>query len=212
MTTSGVDTGVDPSRGRVARKRDRRVREILAVAAELFGERGYDAVSLEDVAERLDVTKGSLYYYFSSKEQLGTAAIETLGSEWTDRLAALLGTLSGSASSRLRSLISEHVTVAVRDYPAALQLFLVPQRWPESQRRAITTLRARHDGLFRGLIEEGVTSGEFRVTSVPTALRCMHASMSQSPVWFAGLRGRRLADAVDELTDTLMMLVGESAP
>jgi AcrR family transcriptional regulator len=204
-----VDAGAAVPQGRVARKRDRRVREILAVAAELFGERGYDAVSLEDVAERLDVTKGSLYYYFSSKEQLGTAAIETLGSEWTDRLEVLRDSLSGSASSRLRALVREHITVAVRDYPAALQLFLVPQRWPESQRRAIKGLRARHDGLFRALIEEGVASGEFRVTSVPTALRCMHASMSQSPVWFAGLRGRRLTEAVEELTDTLMMLVGE---
>ena len=50
--------------GRVQRKRDERVRRIVATAAELFGERGYDAVNLEDVAERLDVTKGSLYYYF----------------------------------------------------------------------------------------------------------------------------------------------------
>jgi hypothetical protein len=47
------------------------------------------------------------------------------------------------------------------------------------------------------------------VTSVDTALRCMHAAMSQAPVWCAGLQGRRLTAAVDELTDTLMMLVGE---
>ena len=38
---------------RVQRKRGRRMQEIVAVAAELFGERGYDAVSLDDVAERL---------------------------------------------------------------------------------------------------------------------------------------------------------------
>ena len=63
------------------------MQEIIAVAAELFGERGYDAVSLDDVAERLDVTKGSLYHYFPGKEELGSAAIETLGTAWTDRLA-----------------------------------------------------------------------------------------------------------------------------
>lgn len=203
-----MTTGVE---SRVQRRRGRRVQEILTAAAELFGERGYDAVSLEDVAERLDVTKGSLYYYFSSKEALGTAAIETLGTEWTDRLATLLSSLSGTASQRLRALVGEHIAVAVRDYPAALQLFLVPQRWPDPQRRAIKDLRRRHDQLFRGLIEEGVASGEFTVTSVPTALRCMHASMSQSPVWFAGLEGRALERAVAELTDTLMMLVGEPA-
>ena len=40
------------SGSRVQRKRGRRRQEIVAVAAELFGERGYDAVSLDDVAER----------------------------------------------------------------------------------------------------------------------------------------------------------------
>src|SRR5262245_65195171 len=83
---------------RVARKRGRRIQEILTAAADLFGERGYDAVSIEDVADRLDVTKGSLYYYFASKDELGTAAIETLGDSWTARLEELLASLDGSVS------------------------------------------------------------------------------------------------------------------
>jgi AcrR family transcriptional regulator len=194
--------------GRVQRKRDRRIQEILATAAELFGERGYDAVSLEDVAERLDVTKGSLYYYFPSKDQLGTSAIETLGNRWTERLEGLLATLDGPVHDRLSRLIAEHIGIAVRDYPAGLRLFLVPQDWPEQQREVIKALRQRHDRLFRDLIDEGVGSGSFTVTSVDSALRCMHASMSQSAVWFSGLRGERLDAAITELTDTLMMLVG----
>ena len=101
------------------------------------------------------------------------------------------------------------MTIAVRDYPAALGLFLVPQELPEPQRARIKELRRRHDGVFRAVVEDGVAAGEFTVTSVDTVLRCMHAAMSQAPVWCAGLQGRRLTAAVDELTDTLMMLVGE---
>ncbi|MGH3183425.1 MAG: helix-turn-helix domain-containing protein, partial [Streptosporangiaceae bacterium] len=62
MTTSQQTLDEAPGSGRVQRRRGRRTKEILTAAAELFGERGYEAVSLEDVAERLDVTKGSLYY------------------------------------------------------------------------------------------------------------------------------------------------------
>ncbi len=65
------------------------------------------------------------------------------------------------------------------------------------QRARIKELRRRHDQVFRSVIEEGVASGEFTVTSVDTALRCMHAAMSQAPVWCAGLQGQRLAAAVD---------------
>jgi AcrR family transcriptional regulator len=202
--------GVEPvPTGRVQRKRGRRIQEILTAAAELFGERGYAAVSLEDVAARLDVTKGSLYYYFASKDELVTAAIETLGAEWTARLERLPQAHSGPAAQRLRALIREHIRIAVREYPGALRLFLVPQDWPEAQRSRIKALRGQHDQLFRRVIEEGVAVGDFTVTSIDTVLQCMHAAMSQSPIWCGPLAGQAQDNAIDELTETLMMLVGQ---
>jgi Transcriptional regulator len=206
---SAQPDGGDAVLSRVQRRRGKRIQQILTTAAELFGERGYDAVSLEDVAERLDVTKGSLYYYFSSKDELGTAAIETLGDEWTARLERLLGVTEGPSGRRLRALIHEHISIAVREYPAALRLFLIPRDWPDAQQTRINALRRRHDGLFRGVIEEGLAASEFTVTTVDTVLQCMHATMSQASVWCGGLRGAALDRAIDELTDTLMMLVGE---
>lgn len=193
--------------GRVARKRGRRVQQILAVAAELFGERGYDAVNLDDVAERLDVTKGSLYYYFASKDELAAAAIETLGADWTARLESLPAGAAGTPTERLRALIREHVTIAVREYPAALRLFLVPSTWPGQLRVRITDLRRRHDQVFRAVVSEGIESGEFAVTGLSSTLQAMHAAMSQAPLWCADLRAPDQERALDELTDTLMKLV-----
>jgi AcrR family transcriptional regulator len=184
----------------VARKRGERVRAILTTAAELFGERGYGGVSLEDVADRLDVTKGSLYYYFASKDELVTAAIETLGTDWTDRLEAL--PVAGTPTERLRALLREHIRIAVREYPAALRLFLVPDDWPEEQRARIKALRRRHDAVFRAVVEEGLRAGEFTVVAVDPTLQTLHAAMSQAPVWVRDDHG------IDALADTLMMLVG----
>jgi AcrR family transcriptional regulator len=207
MSTEPV--AADPApQGRIERKRGRRIQEILATAAALFGERGYDAVSLEDVADRLDVTKGSLYYYFASKDELVTAAIETLGNEWTDRLEGLPAGQSGTPPERLRALVREHIGIAVREYPAALRLFLAPQDWPAAQQARIKELRRRHDSVFRTVVEEGVASGVFTVTTVDTALQCMHAAMSQTPAWCAHLNGRPRERAIDEFADTVMMLVG----
>lgn len=209
--SEAVDSGAArPAPSRVERKRGRRIQEILTAAAELFGERGYDAVSLDDVADRLDVTKGLLYYYFASKDELGTAAIETLGNEWTSRLERLPS--GGPPARRLRALLREHITIAVREYPAALRLFLVPQEWPQAQQARIKELRRRHDSLFRQIIEEGVASGEFTLTRVDPVLQCMHAAMSQAPLWCGDPAGQALDDAIVELTDTLMMLVGQAPP
>lgn len=193
---------------RVQRKRGKRVQQIVKTAADLFGERGYEAVSLDDVAERLDVTKGSLYYYFASKGDLATAAIETLGNEWTARLQELSEGMDGSATDRLRALLHTHITIAVRDYPAALRLFLVPRSWPEPQASRVKDLRRRHNHVFRAVIEEGVATSEFTVTTIDTTLQCMHAAMAQAPLWCTPLPRPSRDQAVEELTATLMMLVG----
>ncbi|MEJ2887533.1 TetR/AcrR family transcriptional regulator [Actinomycetospora aeridis] len=198
---------MDEPVSRVERKRGRRVEQILAVAAELFGERGYDAVNLEDVAERLDVTKGSLYYYFAGKDQLATAAIETLGDDWTGRLEAMAGAVEGDAATRLRALIRAHVVIAVREYPAALRLFLVPRTWPDALRTRITEMRRRHDQVFRAVLVDGLERGEFAVVATSTTLQAMHAAMSQAPLWCAGLADDEQERAFDELADTLMKLV-----
>jgi len=206
-----VDNGSQlPPPSRLERKRRRRIQEIVTAAAELFGERGYDAVSLEDVADRLDVTKGSLYYYFATKDELGTAAIETLGSQWTARLERLAESRAGAPPARrLRLLIQEHITIAVREYPAALRLFLVPADWPAAQQARIKALRRRHDHVFREIIEEGVASGDFTLTRIDPVLHCMHAAMSQAPLWCRGRTGPAADEAISELAGTLMMLVGQ---
>ena len=210
MSSQPVEDAVPVSR--VQRKRGRRVQEILATAAALFGERGYDAVSLDDVAERLDVTKGSLYYYFPGKDELAVAAIETLGADWTGRLERLAATTEGSSPhERLRALIREHVAIAVGEYPAALRLFLVPSTWPDDPRERIKELRRRHDQVFRGVLEEGLASGEFAVIGVDTTLQCMHAAMAQAPLWCAGLEDEARERALDDLADTLMKLVAAAA-
>lgn len=203
-----VDDRQRPASPRIRRKRDRRRQAIVEVAATLFGEHGYDAVSLDDVADRLDVTKGSLYYYFASKEELGTAAIETLGNEWTRRLEELAAEHAGSTAELLRALLHRHITIAVCEYPAALRLFLAPDAWPAAQAARIKRLRTRHDRVFRAVLQRGVEAGEFTVLSVDTTLQCLHAAMSQAPLWCGKRSGPARRRAIDELADTLMMLAG----
>lgn len=198
--------------GRVQRRRDRRIRQILTTAAELIGEHGYEGISLDDVAERLDVTKGSLYHYFPGKDELVTAAIEVLGEDWTTRLEDLPAGREGPAAQRLHALLREHVRIAVLEYPAALRLFLVPRTWPAGQRQRIKELRRRHDRVFRDVLEEGLAAGEFAVVGVDVTLQCMHAAMSQAPEWCGGLRGRARERAFDDVAAALMKLVAPDRP
>ena len=57
------------------RRKESRPAELLAAALDLFVERGYAATRLDDVASRAGVSKGTLYLYFSNKEELFTAVV-----------------------------------------------------------------------------------------------------------------------------------------
>ncbi|NKY34493.1 hypothetical protein HGA13_15635 [Nocardia speluncae] len=67
------------------------------------------------------------------------------------------------------------------------------------------------DTLFRDLIEQGLLDGGLQTISVNTTLQCMHAAMSQAPLWCAELAPAEQQAAVDEITDTLMMMVAVAA-
>ncbi|GAB4063303.1 TetR/AcrR family transcriptional regulator [Uliginosibacterium sediminicola] len=59
------------------RRKEARPAEFLAAALDVFVERGFSAARLEEIAERVGVSKGTLYLYYDSKESLFKAVVET---------------------------------------------------------------------------------------------------------------------------------------
>ncbi|RJG22547.1 TetR/AcrR family transcriptional regulator, partial [Massilia cavernae] len=57
------------------RRKEARPQELLAAALDLFVERGFASTRLEDVAKRAGVSKGTLYLYFTNKEELFKAVV-----------------------------------------------------------------------------------------------------------------------------------------
>ena len=68
---------------------------ILAVATQLFGAQGYEATSIQAIAEGVGIRKQSLLYHYPSKEQLLHAVIEAWLLHWRDELPKLLARSSG---------------------------------------------------------------------------------------------------------------------
>jgi TetR/AcrR family transcriptional repressor of nem operon len=66
----------------MGQKGERTRNRIVETARGLFHLKGYTNTSMDDIVKKSGVTKGNLYYYFSSKEALGSAVVEDLVSEW----------------------------------------------------------------------------------------------------------------------------------
>ncbi len=65
-------------------------KRIIEVAARVFSENGYYSTKMDDVAEALDVSKGAIYQYFASKEQLLLAVVDFIFDSRKDEIMSIL--------------------------------------------------------------------------------------------------------------------------
>jgi len=64
---------------------DRRRRQLVEIGLELFSERAYDEIAIDDIAAQAGISKGLLYHYFPSKRDFYVAIIEEAGRELRER-------------------------------------------------------------------------------------------------------------------------------
>jgi len=77
--------------GRREYKKDLTRQQLLMAAADLFAERGFESTSVEDIAERANVSKGTLYYHFETKETLVVELRRSMLAGSVEQTYALLG-------------------------------------------------------------------------------------------------------------------------
>ncbi len=139
----------------------RRQGEVIDAAAAIFAEKGYHGASTTDIADRLGIRQGSLYYYFASKE----AALEVVCYKGVEGFSqGLEEILEGepSAAGKLRGAVLNHLR-PVRERPDYVRVFLRDRHHlPDCSRRKIGGLSRRYEKQLRDVFQGGVENGEFR--------------------------------------------------
>lgn len=177
-------TGQHHRSSRVARRRDRRKSEIVTTAIGILSTHGYQGMNLEDVAERTDIAKATLYHYFRSKDELVGAALDVLTEEVMSRLAERAAEVDDtSPTALLGALVDEQVRILTETAPEVATVFSWPRPWPPAIQDSMKSMRRRHDGVFRQVVERGVAVGEFTCPDVDVAMQCLHGILNQSAVW-----------------------------
>ena len=196
---------------RIERKRLKRVNEILRVAAQVVAERGYQNANLDEVAERLDLAKASLYYYFDSKQALVAACLDTAAAEVERRLESIVEE-GGTPSETLRRLIIEQQVFTTQDRPELSRLFLRHLEWPPPLLDKIHDWLVRHDRIWKDVIEAGIASGEF-TTPVDAAIvrHCIHGALDFVPFWYHPDGKYSPDELFGHVADTVLQMLGVSA-
>jgi len=152
------DTTSDPAAPTKPRQLRRR-REIMDSAAEVFATKGYHAATTRDIADRLGMQPGSLYYYFESKE----AALEEIcrigGTEFANHLEMIIAARK-SARETIREAIANHLQGDRRHYVTCFahdRRFLPAAVVPEMNR-----LARRYTKLWEDVFALAAERGEMR--------------------------------------------------
>lgn len=174
-----------PVPGSRQRRKEARPSELLDAALALFVEKGFAATRAEEVAVRAGVSKGTLYLYFPSKEELLKAVIgHTLRADIA-RGAERIAQAEGPAGTLLVELMSEWWT-AVVDSPSAAVFKLVMtevRNFPEIGEYYVREVVEPGNRLIGSLVQRGIDRGEFRAVDVdsvvhaivlPMVMLCLH--------------------------------------
>jgi AcrR family transcriptional regulator len=150
----------EPSKGSTETRQ-----RILEAALDAFTHHGYHGTTMDDIAAQSGTSKGTLYWYFESKEALLETVFRDLfdsafGEESLSRLDAY-----PSASEKLRALAQDMVSFMKEEVHGLFNLFL--EFWASSSHREQAAglwmdLMVQYKYVFTQIIEEGAETGEFQ--------------------------------------------------
>lgn len=180
------DPTVDPyPHPRPSRRKQARPGELLAAALDLFVEKGYAATRVEEVARRAGVSKGTLFLYFASKEDLFKAVVrENISGrfpQWSSELDAFPGTSAellryamnawwAHVGDTKASGISKLMMSEASNFPELAVFYNHEVIEPGNQ-------------LIRRILQRGVQRGEFRPLDLQYGVHTVLAPMLYLLVW-----------------------------
>ena len=176
------------------RRKDARPHELLEAALALFVEKGFAATKAEEVAQLAGVSKGTLYRYFPSKEELLKAVIEQSLSARIAEGAALVARHMGSTSELLQGPLVQW-WCQLYDSPASGVFKLVvteARTFPDIAEFYAREVVEPAEQLLYAVMRAGIQRGEFRDVDVnnavhslilPLVMVCVHRhSLGACPV------------------------------
>lgn len=179
LTKAAAASGSEAAQPRRERRKEARPGELLDAALDLFVEKGFAATRSEEVAARAGVSKGTLFLYFPSKEELFKAVVrENISgrfAEWNEEFDAFAGSTPDMVRHCMRvwwerlgatraSGITKLMISEARNFPDLAAFY---------QQEVI---QPAHD-LMRRILQRGVARGEFRPLDIDYAVFSISAPM-----------------------------------
>jgi AcrR family transcriptional regulator len=146
------------------RRKEARPAEIIAAALEVFAEKGFAAARLDDIAARAGVSKGALYLYFETKQDLFTAVVREAVAPNLDQVAALASAIEMPFADLTRVFYQRAAEIFTVSKVGAVAKMVVGEsrNFPEIARVWHDEVVVKALGLVGGFIARAQAKGEVR--------------------------------------------------
>jgi AcrR family transcriptional regulator len=179
------------------RRKAERPQEILEAAFVEFSRNGYAMTTLDRVAERAGVTKGTIYVYFENKEHLFISMVREVTKAALDTVHEMLETHEGSTADLLRaqfSFIYQHIVEDRRRREVLRMLIAEAPRFPELADRYHQEILRPCLDMLRQAIRRGMDRGEFRNSAIVDLPQIVIAPIALVDIWMMMFDDRQPLD------------------
>jgi AcrR family transcriptional regulator len=177
-----LETQAEPRR----RRKAERPQEIIEAAFAEFSRNGYATTTLDQIAERAGVTKGTIYVYFESKEHLFISMVREFTKPTVETVHDMFKTHDGSTADLLRaqfSFIYEHLVEDRRRREVVRMLIAEATRFPGLADRYHAEILQPCLDMLRQAIQRGVDRGEIRNSAIVEQPQVVIGPIALVDVW-----------------------------
>ena len=170
---------------RYQRRKENRPQEITEAAFDAFAEKGYSATKVADVAKRAGVSKGLMYLYFKTKEELFKAVIKSVVIRRVDRLIENVETTKLSSEDFIRGPLQTFLQQLPASPVAVVIRLLISEgrKHPDLVDYYYDNVVSKGLAAISGFLARGVERGEFRQSPVTDLPHLVLAPVMLSIIW-----------------------------
>ncbi|WHY75240.1 TetR/AcrR family transcriptional regulator [Neobacillus sp. WH10] len=180
---------------------------ILRMAANLFIQKGYYATTIEDIANELRMTKGAIYYYVNSKEDLLFQCHTLVATKCIENLQEIIESNDTSLKKLEKSI--ESLVLYIIEENAVFNIINRHNMLSEELHKKVLLQRDSYEELFESVLEDGKNDGSFHTENVKLAKLLILGSINNISTWYKPREGQSNKEIANFYSKNLIKVLTE---
>jgi AcrR family transcriptional regulator len=157
--------------------------EILNAAAQVFSQKGFHAASMQDIAEAVNLQKGSLYHHVTSKQEILALLLDQALDLLIERMEAV-SVQPLPTAVKLRLAIADYLTTILEKKELSAVLLLEHRSLDPELAARHNLGRDRFEGLWRQLVRQGMQEGVFTCLDPVMTVMAIMGAINWTITWY----------------------------